>query len=373
MPETGEAGGQPQWSLNGAGWGNTTNVLVAIGNGRYYVEFVAATEVNSLGIIEGRYKSANTAEAIGTTLQVVPYDPYDGVRLGLTALPNAAADGIGGLPISDAGGLDLDAKLANTNEVTAARMAELDAANLPTDVAAIKTDTAAVLLDTGTDGVVLPQAQADKVWGTAARTLTSFGTLITDIWHQLLTAITTAGSVGKLIKDYLDSAISGRAAASVCTETRLAELDAANIPADMDTLKTRVPSALSLTAGNVHSHTKATDVGGDATLANQVAIKAVTDKIDTAMELDIAVYRFTENALEQAPSGAGLTETQNTALILIRDIMEGDATINTATTPWQLIVKKKSTGTEVLKKNLKDANGNNITKVTTVIGQQLEP
>jgi hypothetical protein len=42
-----------------------------------------------------------------------------------TALPNAAADAAGGLTISDAGGLDLDSKLANTNEVTAARMATL--------------------------------------------------------------------------------------------------------------------------------------------------------------------------------------------------------------------------------------------------------
>lgn len=42
-----------------------------------------------------------------------------------TALPAAAADAAGGLPISDAGGLDLDAKLANTNEVTTARMGAL--------------------------------------------------------------------------------------------------------------------------------------------------------------------------------------------------------------------------------------------------------
>ena len=33
------------------------------------------------------------------------------------------------------------------------------------------------------------------------------------------------------------------------------------------------------------------------------AIKAVTDKLDTAVELDGAVYRLTENALEQAPTG----------------------------------------------------------------------
>lgn len=35
-------------------------------------------------------------------------DRQDSVRAGLTALPNAAADAAGGLPISDAGGLDLD-------------------------------------------------------------------------------------------------------------------------------------------------------------------------------------------------------------------------------------------------------------------------
>src|SRR3990167_8151213 len=44
-------------------------------------------------------------------IELVAYDPQDAVRLGLTALPNAAADAAGGLPISDAGGLDLDLRL----------------------------------------------------------------------------------------------------------------------------------------------------------------------------------------------------------------------------------------------------------------------
>lgn len=35
------------------------------------------------------------------------------------------------------------------------------------------------------------------------------------------------------------------------------------------------------------------------------AVKAIADKLDSAMEADAAVYRFTENALEQAPSGTG--------------------------------------------------------------------
>ncbi len=40
------------------------------------------------------------------------------------------------------------------------------------------------------------------------------------------------------------------------------------------------------------------------------AIKGVTDKLDTAMELDGAVYRYTTNALEMAPGGGGLTLDQ---------------------------------------------------------------
>lgn len=45
-------------------------------------------------------------------VELVAYDPQDTVRLGLTTLPNAAADAAGGLVISEAGGLDADATAA---------------------------------------------------------------------------------------------------------------------------------------------------------------------------------------------------------------------------------------------------------------------
>jgi len=63
-PETGEAGGQPQISKNGEPFNNTGGVLVAVGNGAYYVELTRA-EINTLGWIIVRYKSANTAEFQG--------------------------------------------------------------------------------------------------------------------------------------------------------------------------------------------------------------------------------------------------------------------------------------------------------------------
>lgn len=41
-------------------------------------------------------------------IELVAYDPFDAVHLGLSSLPNAAANAAGGLPISAAGALDLD-------------------------------------------------------------------------------------------------------------------------------------------------------------------------------------------------------------------------------------------------------------------------
>ena len=73
------------------------------------------------------YVMITTSAAAASPMEfiLVATNHLDGVRNGLTALPNAAADAAGGLAISDAGGLDLDAKLANTNEVMAARMGAL--------------------------------------------------------------------------------------------------------------------------------------------------------------------------------------------------------------------------------------------------------
>lgn len=70
-PETGEAGEQPQISIAGAAWANTDGVLVAIGNGRYYVELILSETDYAHGtIIESRFKSADTAEALGSMVQI---------------------------------------------------------------------------------------------------------------------------------------------------------------------------------------------------------------------------------------------------------------------------------------------------------------
>ena len=72
--------------------------------------------------------------AVGDKISIIPVttalpNGKAGSNFGLPVagiqIPFAPADAAGGLPISDAGGLDLDSKLANTNEITVARMAAL--------------------------------------------------------------------------------------------------------------------------------------------------------------------------------------------------------------------------------------------------------
>lgn len=119
--------------------------------------------------------------------------------------------------------------------------------------------------------VNITQAAADKVWATTVRALSTAG--IKAIWDQLTSALTTVGSIGKKFADLglgSDSKVllssdahtgaviptvttctttttntdmrgtNSSALASVCTEGRLAELDAANLPATTDNIETKV-------------------------------------------------------------------------------------------------------------------------------------
>jgi hypothetical protein len=75
-PALGEAGGQPQISVNGGAWTSTgISTLVAIGFGRYYATLIASAVANAGDEIETRYSSATTAETPGETVLVVYFDP----------------------------------------------------------------------------------------------------------------------------------------------------------------------------------------------------------------------------------------------------------------------------------------------------------
>ena len=59
-------------------------------------------------------------------------------------------------------------------------------------------------------------------------------------------------------------------------------------------------------------------------------------------------------------------------ITFLRNVMEGDAKVDTTTTPWDLVVYIKDTSTELIRKKLKDVTGTNITAASSIIGQQVE-
>lgn len=80
------------------------------GNGQYEAALAQAdTNGNNIGYLF----TAPDCLAVSFSIVTTALNPYDTVRgLSGTALPNADADAAGGLPVSDAGGLDLDAILS---------------------------------------------------------------------------------------------------------------------------------------------------------------------------------------------------------------------------------------------------------------------
>ena len=131
--------------------------FLEIGHGLYRLDVpdaafaTGASSVSIQGTVTGMI-------VLPQTVQLVDFDPEDGVRLGLTALPNAAADAAGGLPISDVGGLDMDAQNANINDI------ETDTADMQPRVVAIEVDTQTTLqaeLDAIQAAVITNAAGAD--------------------------------------------------------------------------------------------------------------------------------------------------------------------------------------------------------------------
>ena len=141
-PETGEAAGQPQYSKNGAAWGNTSATLTAVGNGLYYVVLTTG-ELDTLGTIAVRYKSANTCEFQGIA-PVVAYDPYSATDMGLTTLANrasqASVDTIDDFLDTEIAALTTNLATANTNINTIDDFLDTEIAALTSNLATANTN-----------------------------------------------------------------------------------------------------------------------------------------------------------------------------------------------------------------------------------------
>ncbi len=103
---------------------HTDGGFIAVANGEYRLDLPDAAFASGANYVD--YGGTFTGYTlVGGRVKLVGVDLEDAVRGGMTALPNAAADAAGGLPISDAGGLDMDAALAKlTGALTEAYRAD---------------------------------------------------------------------------------------------------------------------------------------------------------------------------------------------------------------------------------------------------------
>jgi hypothetical protein len=200
-------------------------------------------------------------------------DAYSTTRgLAGTALPDAAADAAGGLPISDAGGLDLDGRLdaavssrlaptvaARTLDVTAGGAAGVDWGN-------VENPTTAVNLSATNIDVDQVVASVSGAVGSVTAGVTLAASAIQAIWDALTSALTTVGSIGKLLVDNINATISSRAS----------QTTADAIEADTQDIQSRLPAAL--VSGRIDASVGA--MAANTLTASALATDAVNEVVD---------------------------------------------------------------------------------------------
>jgi hypothetical protein len=138
------AAGDVKVSKDGGAEANIGTLPTATNNAWHFI--LSATELQAkqvtIRVVDSATKAVDDqfiiVETYGHASAMHPVDPEDVVRMAMTALPNAAADAAGGLVISDAGGLDIDSKLATATSALATSTA---LATVDTVVDAIKVTT----------------------------------------------------------------------------------------------------------------------------------------------------------------------------------------------------------------------------------------
>jgi len=171
-----------------------------------------------------------------------------------------------GAPAGASVSADVAAVKVETNSLDGTKIPDtISLANINTQV-----DTA--LSDVNLDHLVGTAAPGIAPAGTYIDILADDGTATYDRTTDSLQAIRDTAPLGTAMRG-TDSA----ALATVATEARLAELDAANIPADVDTLLTRVPDTISLANINTQADTALVDIGLDHLISASVIGTDVAD------------------------------------------------------------------------------------------------
>lgn len=214
-------------------------------------------------------KGATGMVQVSEEIMLVPWDPQDGVRQGLTALPNAAAEAAGGLYTRGSGAGQINQPANGQVDINLVKWLGT-AASTPT-VAGVPNVNAKTWNDLTT--VALPLVPT-----TAGRTLdVSAGGEAGVDWANVGSPTTTLDLSGTTIKTTQVVASVSGAVGSVTG------LTAATVHSDLDDIQARLPAALTAN-GNMKSDTLR--VGGTVQTAGDLSaqIDAVDNFVDTEVD-----------------------------------------------------------------------------------------
>ena len=152
-------------TVNGA---HSDGGFVTIGNGYYRLDLPDAATASGTGVLV--FGTVTGGTFVGVYINLVAYDPADTVRLGLTALPNAAAEAAGGLFTRGTGAGQLNQTvngLINSNLINIAGAAvSTTTAQLGVNVVQISGDsTSADNLEAYTDGTTPMPVNVTQISG----------------------------------------------------------------------------------------------------------------------------------------------------------------------------------------------------------------
>lgn len=295
-------------SKNGGAFGTAGGSVTEISSGWYSIA-LTTTDTNTLGDL-ALHCTATSGDPTDMKEQVVAFSVTDSVRMGLTALPNAAAEAAGGLYTRGSGAGQINQ--TNNGQVDANAARTGGTTNTGRDIGA------SVLLSSGvgagqvslSSGTVTVGTNNDKTgYGLSAAAVQA-------IWDALTSALTTVGSIGKRIADFLTgdayTRLGAPAGASVSADVAAVKTDTSTLTGRLtstragllDNLDATVSSRLASASYTAPDNTTISNIYA-AVDTEVAAIKTVTDHLATSIELNAGNYRFTTAALANAPTGGG--------------------------------------------------------------------
>lgn len=159
-------------------------------------------------------------------LEIVSYNPFDGVRLGLTALPNAAAEASGGLPTLSAAQSSNGTIQANVHRWLTGTPNVLQSGRVDVYVGAMP----AGIIDTGVISAAELNAMADAILDRNMATGTDSGTNSTAVrtprqaWRQTRNKVTIVAGVITVYKED-DATVSWTGATGTTAGDPLSSID----------------------------------------------------------------------------------------------------------------------------------------------------